>query len=90
LLPTTLINRFDRSCGTFREGGGKNLLLLTTLVNLPPKEKHEKKGDGSKCEPRKKHKKKRVVVVGVNQKKNMKRKSMVASINLNFEPWNGN
>jgi hypothetical protein len=30
------------------------------------------------------------MVVGVNQKKNMKRKGMVAGINLNFEPWNGN
>jgi hypothetical protein len=30
-LPMTLINRFERSCGTFRGGGGKNPLLSTTL-----------------------------------------------------------
>jgi hypothetical protein len=31
LLLMTLINRFERSCGTFRGGGGKNPLSSTTL-----------------------------------------------------------
>ncbi len=31
LLPTIIICRFERNCGTFRGGGGKNLMLLTTL-----------------------------------------------------------
>jgi len=31
LLPTTFINRFERSCGTFRGGGGKNPLLSMTM-----------------------------------------------------------
>jgi hypothetical protein len=30
LLPTTLINKFEKNYDTFR-GGGKNPLLLTTL-----------------------------------------------------------
>jgi hypothetical protein len=28
LLPTIVINRFEKSCGTFRRGGGKNSLWL--------------------------------------------------------------
>jgi hypothetical protein len=31
LLPMIVINRFERSCGTFRGGGGKNPLLSMTL-----------------------------------------------------------
>jgi hypothetical protein len=31
LLPTTIINRFEKSYGTFKEGGGKNLLSSITL-----------------------------------------------------------
>jgi hypothetical protein len=31
LWPTTIINRFERSYGTFRRGGGKNPLLLTKM-----------------------------------------------------------
>jgi hypothetical protein len=31
LLPMAVINRFERSCGTFKGGGGKNPLLLMTL-----------------------------------------------------------
>jgi hypothetical protein len=31
LLPMTLINRFEKSCGTFRRGGGKNILSSMTL-----------------------------------------------------------
>ncbi len=27
----TLINRFEKSCGTFRRGGGKNILSSMTL-----------------------------------------------------------
>jgi hypothetical protein len=30
LLPATIINRFERSYGTFKGGGGKNLLSLMT------------------------------------------------------------
>ncbi len=43
LLPTTLINRFERSCGTFRRGGRKNPLSSTTLIN-----RFERKGGGKK------------------------------------------
>jgi hypothetical protein len=32
LLPVTLINRFERNCGSFRKGGGKNPLSSTTLI----------------------------------------------------------
>jgi len=32
LLPTTIINRFEKSYGTFKERGGKNSLSSTTLV----------------------------------------------------------
>jgi hypothetical protein len=35
----TLINRFERSCGTFRKRGGKNLVSLTTLGKFDPKKK---------------------------------------------------
>jgi hypothetical protein len=31
LLPMIVIDRFERSCGTFRGGGGKNLLSSMTL-----------------------------------------------------------
>jgi hypothetical protein len=31
LLPTTIINRFERICGTFRRGGGKNPLSLMKM-----------------------------------------------------------
>jgi hypothetical protein len=31
LLPMIVINRFERSCVTFRGGGRKNLLSSTTL-----------------------------------------------------------
>jgi hypothetical protein len=31
LLPTIVIRRFEKSCGTFKGGGGKNLLLSMTL-----------------------------------------------------------
>jgi hypothetical protein len=36
LLLTTIIGKFEISCGTFGGGGGKNLLLSMTLfVSLP-------------------------------------------------------
>jgi hypothetical protein len=31
LLTTTIINRFEKSCGTFKGGGGNNSLSSTTL-----------------------------------------------------------
>jgi hypothetical protein len=31
LLPTTIINRFEKNCGFFRKGGGKNPLSLTKV-----------------------------------------------------------
>jgi hypothetical protein len=31
LLPMTLINRFEKICGTFRRGGEKNILSSMTL-----------------------------------------------------------
>jgi hypothetical protein len=34
LLPTIIICRFERRCGTFRGKGGKNLMSLTTLISL--------------------------------------------------------
>jgi len=37
LLPTIIICRFERSCGTFRGGGGKNLVSLTTLNRFAQK-----------------------------------------------------
>jgi hypothetical protein len=39
----TLINRFERSCGTFRKRGGKNLVSLTTLGQFDQKKKKFKK-----------------------------------------------
>jgi hypothetical protein len=30
LLQTTIINKSEKNCGTFRGGGGKNLLSLMT------------------------------------------------------------
>jgi len=36
LLPMTLINRFERICGTFRRGGGKNPLSSMTLDHIGP------------------------------------------------------
>jgi hypothetical protein len=48
LLPTTLINRFEGSCGTFRGGGGKNLMSLTTLGQFDKKKKKKKKNKKKK------------------------------------------
>jgi len=31
LLPMTFVNRFEKSCGTFKGGEGKNSLSSTTL-----------------------------------------------------------
>jgi hypothetical protein len=39
----TLINRFERSCGTFRKRGGKNLVSLTTLGQFDQKKKKKTK-----------------------------------------------
>jgi hypothetical protein len=38
----TLTNRFERSCGTFRGGGGKNIISLMTLDQFDPKKKKNK------------------------------------------------
>ncbi len=35
----TLINRFEKSCGTFKGEGGKNPLLSMTLGQFAPKKK---------------------------------------------------
>jgi hypothetical protein len=43
LLLTTIIGRFERSCGTFGGGGGKNLLSSMTLFISLPKGKKNKK-----------------------------------------------
>ncbi len=32
-----VIRRFERSCGTFKGGGGKNLVLSMTLGQFAPK-----------------------------------------------------
>ncbi len=37
LWPTIIICRFERSCGTFRGGGGKNLVLLTIVSQFAQK-----------------------------------------------------
>jgi hypothetical protein len=37
LLPTIILCRFERRCGTFRGEGGKNPMSLTTLISLPKK-----------------------------------------------------
>jgi hypothetical protein len=42
LLLTTIIGKFEISCGTFGGGGGKNLLLSMTLFVSLPKEKKTK------------------------------------------------
>jgi hypothetical protein len=43
LLLTTIIGRFERSCGTFGGGGGKNLLSSMTLfISLPKGKKKQK------------------------------------------------
>jgi hypothetical protein len=44
LLATTIINSFEKSCGTFKGGKGKNPLSLMTLSQFaPPKKKKKKK-----------------------------------------------
>jgi hypothetical protein len=42
LLPMTIINRFERSFGTFKGGGGKNPLHQHT-GSICPKKKNKKK-----------------------------------------------
>jgi hypothetical protein len=37
LLPITFINRFEKSCGTFRGRGGKTPLSSMTLGQFAPK-----------------------------------------------------
>jgi hypothetical protein len=37
LLPTIIINRFEKSCGTFKGGKGKNPLSLMTLSQFAQK-----------------------------------------------------
>jgi hypothetical protein len=37
LLLTTVINRFERTCGTIRGGGGENPLSSTTLGQFAQK-----------------------------------------------------
>ncbi len=39
LLPVTFINRFEKSCGTFKRGGGKKPMLSMTLGQFAPKTK---------------------------------------------------
>ncbi len=41
LLPTIVINRFEKSCGTFRRGGGKNSLWLMKVNQLENKNKND-------------------------------------------------
>jgi hypothetical protein len=43
LLAKTIINRFERSCGTFKGGKGKNPLSLTTLNQFARKKIKNKK-----------------------------------------------
>jgi hypothetical protein len=48
LLPMTLINRFERNCGTFRRGGRKNPLSSTTFINRLERSCGTFKGGGRK------------------------------------------
>jgi hypothetical protein len=41
LLLMIIINRFERSCGTFKRREGKNLLLSTTFGQFAPKKKND-------------------------------------------------
>ncbi len=43
LLAKTIINRFEKSYGTFKGGKGKNPLSLTTFNRFARKEKKKKK-----------------------------------------------
>ncbi len=39
LLPAIVIHRFEKSCGTFKGGGGKNPMLSMTLGQFARKNK---------------------------------------------------